>query len=426
MNTPTFLTRRTLSRRTLLRGAGAAMTLPFLDAMAKPLAPAPPKRLLAINIHLGFMEHNFLPKGTGRDYQPSKYGKFIDAWRDQFTIITGTSHPGVSGAHESDQSFLTAAPGVGQPGFRNTVSMDQLVAREVAGKTRFTHLPLSHHDGKRSLAWSASGANIPPIDSPVALFQMMFLEGTDKEKAQRIQDLKDGRSILDSVLEASKSLSAKLGQADRDKLDQFFTSVRDTEHRFLLSKQWVEKPKPKTNDKPPKKLKDAAEFVQETALMYDMIHLALQSDSSRVITYNQPNLHRVLPDQAVKVGYHALSHHNNDPEKMRQLEVIEIEQMKAFAKLLDTMSTTAETRGSLLDNTVLLFGSNFGNASTHATNNLPIVLAGGGFNHGEHIACDPSDNTPLSNLFVTMLQKMGLEQDKFGSSTGTLLNAGTV
>ncbi len=396
------------------------MGLPILDAMAAPAADEPPKRLLAINIHLGFMEHNFLPKGTGRDYQPSKYGKLIDAWRDSFTIITGTSHPGVSGAHESDQSFLTAAPGVGQPGFRNTISMDQLVARKEAGKTRFTHLPLSHHDGRRSLSWTSSGANIPPINSPLNLYEMMFLEGTAREKAQRVQDLKDGRSILDSVLEASKSLSASLGQADRDKLDQFFTSVRDTEQRFYASEQWVLKPKPETDAKPPKKLKDPAEFVLETALMYDMIHLALQSDSSRVVTYNQPNLHRVLPADGVRVGYHALSHHNNDPEKMQQLEVIEVEQMKAFAALLEKMTTTNEGNGSLLDNTVLLFGSNFGNASTHSTQNLPVILAGGGFDHGQHLAFDSEHNTPLANTFVSMLQKLGVEQDQFASSTGAL------
>ncbi len=424
---PLFSTRRqALSRRTVLRGAGAVMALPFLDAMQPAFArqnqgdAAPPQRLLAINLHLGFMAHNFFPKGSGKRYKPSKYLQIIDRYREDFTVISGTSHPGVGGAHESDRCFLTAAPGVGHAGFRNSVSLDQIVAKEVQGKTRFTHLPLAHRQGKLSLAWTPSGANIPPITSPIDLYAMMFIAGTKRQRAQRLQELRDGRSVLDAVRHAASDLSSELGQSDRQKLDQYFTSVRETERKFSNSEGWVHRPKPTTRHAAPKRPKNPAEFVQESALMYDMIHLALESDSSRVITYNQPNLHIVLPDNRVKVGYHALSHHNNDAGKMKQLEVIELSQMQALATLLERLTNANEAGRRLLDSTVLLIGSNFGNANNHDTRNMPIILAGGGFRHGQHLAFDGNDNTPLSNLFVSMLHRLGVDRSGFGSSTGTL------
>lgn len=413
-----------MRRRTFLRGVGVSVALPLLNAMspsafAKASATGPRRRAIFINLHLGFMAPNFVPKEAGRGYTLPKYLQAITKHRDDFTVITGTSHPGVNGAHSADVSFLTAAPDAASASFKNTVSVDQIAAEHVGKDTRFAYLPLGF-DG-RSSSFSHSGANIPAISSPATVYRQLFVEGKPAEKAALNRQLEDGRSIMDFVADSAKAMEKRLGVRDREKLDEYFTNIRETEQRLQKSRAWQDIKKPKAAGEAPRDIQDHADFIGRIALMYDMIRLAIQSDSSRVITFNQPNLNDVLPKDGITQGYHSLSHHNGDPEKIRQLELVELEQMQIFAGLLDKLKGTQEDDHNLLDSSMVMLGSIFGNANKHDTNNMPILLAGGGFNHGQHLAFDPQSNTPTCNLYVAMLHRLGLTDVKsFASSTGPL------
>lgn len=414
---------RTLSRRTLLRGTYATLAIPFLDAMlpsafADSFGPQP-RRMVFLNLHLGFMADRFTPQQSGSDYKASKYLKILDQFRDDYTVITGTSHPGVNGAHTADVSFLTAAPDAASASFKNTVSVDQVAAEHIGGATRFAYLPLGLD--ARSMSFSRSGANIPAVHRPSDLYRKLFVSGSRQEQSRINRQIEDGQSIMDFVGESAKSLSKRLGPRDRQKLDEYYTNIRETERRLAKSRQWQDIPKPKHEGKPPSDIQDKSDFISQISLMYDMIALAIESDSTRVITFNQPNLNDVLPLNGVTQGYHSLSHHNGDPEKIRQLELVEIEQMQNLQRLLSKLKQTRSGDHSLLDESMVMVGSIFGNANKHDTSNMPVILAGGGFRHGKHLAFDQANNTPLCNLYVSMLQRAGLgEIDQFASSTGTL------
>ena len=417
--------RTPMERRTLLRGAGAAIALPFLDAML-PSAFAqgteddgPRRRAIFINLHLGFMAGRFTPKQSGKNYRPSEYLTVIDEFRDDYTVITGTSHPGVNGAHTADVSFLTAAPDAASAAFRNTVSVDQIAAERIGDATRYAYLPLGLN--ARSMSFTRSGANIPAITRVGEVYAKLFINGSKAEKARVSRQLEDGQSIMDFVGGTSKALARRLGPRDRQKLDEYFTNIRETERRLQKSRAWQDIPKPKRDGKPPKDVQDKADFISQIELMYDMIHLAVESDSTRIITFNQPNLNDVLPADGITQGYHSLSHHNGDPDKIRQLAAVEMEQMQNLKRLLEKLKTTKGRDGSLLDESMVMVGSIFGNANTHDTSNMPIILAGGGFRHGQHLAFDQRNNTPTCNLFVSMLHQLGLnEVESFATSSGRL------
>lgn len=421
MTSTSIIRHGSINRRTALRGLGAAISLPVLDAMTPALAEeaAPLRRMIFINLHLGFMADNFVPTDAGTGYKPSKYLERLESFRDDFTVVTGTSHPGVNGAHTADVSFLTAAPDAASASFRNTVSVDQIAAEQIGQDTRFAYLPLGLANS--SMSYTRSGANIPAINKARVLYERLFVNGSKVEKQRVRRQLDDGRSIMDFVGDSARSLERRLGSRDRQKLDEYFTNIRETETRLQKSQRWLEVPKPKPATKgKPKDVADRADFIAQIDLMYDMIHLAAESDSTRVITFNQPNLNDVLPHDGVSQGYHSLSHHNGDPEKIRQLELVEMEQMDNVARLLGKFRDTAGAAGSLLDESMIMVGSIFGNANKHDTSNMPIVLAGGGFRHGRHLAFDQTNNTPTANLYVSMLQQAGVEHEQFASSTGTL------
>jgi hypothetical protein len=248
----------------------------------------------------------------------------------------------------------------------------------------------------------------------------MFIEGTAAEKAGAKQWLNEGRSILDLTAENARRLARNLGAEDREKLDQYFTAVRETEQRLHKAEGWEDKPKPKVEAKQPVDIENPSDVVGKTRLLYDVMVLALQNDSTRVITLNQTVHPGVPPVEGVTQGYHNLSHNGRDPDKISELALIEIEQVKAFRDFLAKLTATNDSAGSLLEQTIVLMGSNLGNASSHSNENLPILLAGGGFRHGQHLAFNQAKNAPLANVFVSMLQQLGVESDRFGSSTGTL------
>jgi hypothetical protein len=427
---PYFATGRALDRRRFLRAAGVALSLPLLDSMRPAFARDPkpgvaPRRLLGVCNNLGLLPDLFFPTAAGRGYAPSPYLKVIDRHRDDFTVFGGVSHPDVDGGHPADICFLTAAPHPSSGGFRNTISLDQYVAEQVGVKTRFPSLTLGVNTtgGLRSLSWTGAGVLIPCEEKPSEVFRRMFTQGTPAEVTAQVKKLEQGQSILDAVAGQATDLKKTLPSRDRGRLDQYFDSVRDLEQRLAAGKEWERRPKPKAPAPAPTDVPSPAEYMAKTRLMYDMARLAFESDSTRCVTLmldsvSSPVLH--LDDATITEGYHNLSHHGKSPAKLVQLRAIDEWHMRLLGGLLDGLKAAEEDGKPLLDRTMVLYGSNLGNAATHVTTNLPVLLAGGGFRHGQHLAFDRDRNYPLPNLFVSMLQRMGLPADRFASSTGTM------
>ncbi len=269
-----------------------------------------------------------------------------------------------------------------------------------------------------SLSWTANGINIPSESSPAKLFKTLFVDGTPQEVAAQVRDLKRGRSILDTVLGEAKQLNQSLGAQDREKLGEYFSAIRDLETRLEQSEVWAKQVKAKVDYPLPQDVADRQDIVAKQRLMYDMMVLALQTDSTRVITLSLGGMNAVPSNiPGVKTDWHNLSHHGKDETKIKELRLIEEAEFKEFDRFLRQLKAVDEGGRSLLDNTAVLFGSNLGNASAHDWHNLPIILAGGGFRHGAYVAHDADNNTPLANLFVALAQRMGVETRNFGSST---------
>lgn len=408
-----------LSRRRFLKAAGVSLALPWLDSLAQTSAAAPPRRMVSICAPLGLHAPYLFPERAGRDYALTPYLDVLRDFRDDFTIISGLAHPEVGSSHDSIYSFLTAAPHPEiRGGFRNSVSLDQFAAERIGGETRFPSLVLSCEGF--SLSWTRSGAIVPSDSFPSSVFTRLFVQGRPDEVQAQVQRLRDGRSILDAVGGQARSLQPKLGAGDRDKLDEYFSSVRDLERGLARSEAWSRKPRPRVDARPPQDIRNGADMAGKARLMFDLIHLALQTDSTRLITLLLLGTSLVPPVAGVNLGHHDLSHHGQDPGKIAQLRAVELEMMRTFRDFLRKLKDTREQDASLLDRSMIYLGSNLGNASSHSSRNLPVLLAGGGFRHGQHLAFNPTSPPPLSNLYVTMLQRLGVNTDRFGSSTGTL------
>ena len=419
-----------VSRRTVLRGLGVSLALPLLERMlpatSRAREAAQPRRMLIISNNLGVLPNLFFPTGAGADYPLSPYLRFLEEHREDFTVFSGLSHPGVTGGHSSENCFLTAAKGPTRSGFRNQISLDQFAAESVGHLTRFPTLNLGVNIVKsfRSLSWTRGGALLPAEDSAAVVFRKMFVQGSREETEQRLHELKTGGSILDALETDMHQFASRFGKNDRQRLDQYFTSVRELEQRFLLSGEWEKRPKPKIDHQRPKDPASNAEFFDKYRLMLSMAKLAIETDSTRIVTIMvdafATNRFELGDGELTTDGYHNLSHHGRAAEKVRQLEQADRRQMGLVRELVNELALANDGSGRLLDNTMLLFGSNLGDANTHDNTNLPILLVGGGFRHGQHLALDRHANTPLCNLFVSMLQRMDVEVDAFGSSTGSL------
>ncbi len=414
---------RAISRRTLLRGSGVALAVPWLSAMQSAFgdnaAPSPPRRFVAMTLGLGLVAENLNPKSAGRDYKPSRYLQALEDIRDRFTVVSGTSHPNVSGGHRAEASLLTAAPMTASAATRNTISIDQLLAKHLGGQTRFPSLVLGLSGGS-SPSYTEQGSMIPAEGSPGRLFTRLFVADSPEERKRQAERARQGRSIMDLVADDTRALERELGVGDRNRLDAYFTSVRDLEKRLNESEAWVNKPKPKVDITKPVDIGNPNDFVGRQRLMSDMVRLALVSDSTRFISLHLGGSGGVVPIEGVEEGYHTLSHHGRDEEKLTQLALVEQEIVRAWGDFLRGMAKADEGDGSVLDRTTVLLTSNLGNASSHDNRNMPVLLAGGGFRHGSHLAFDQQKNHPLPNLFVSVLQQTGLESEAFGTSTGTM------
>jgi hypothetical protein len=340
--------------------------------------------------------------------------------RNDFTVCSGLSHPRVARTHSADVTFLTGAAceradDLRAGTFRNSVSLDQVAAGFIGTETRFPTLPLGP-----SLSFTSTGVRLPGYNKPSEVFAKLFLNGSAAQMQTQVRKLRDGRSILDVVREQAHDLQRELPARDRARVDEYFSAVRELEQRMLKGEEWEAKPRPKVSAPPPRDVSPNADPIGHLRLMYELIHLALQTDSTRLIS-----LHAGLLGSLPKIGtetmdYHNLTHHGKDPEKIKNLTTIETESVKAFRQLLTRLKETTEEGETLLQRTMVLLGSNLGNANSHETTNLPILLAGGGFKHGQHLVFSAENNTPLCNLYLAMLQRLGLDVASFGSSKGTL------
>lgn len=416
-----------LCRRHFLRGTGAAaIALPFLEAMGQPLGlralgatadGESPKRFVAMCATLGFHVPFLFPEQEGRDFELTPYLSQLDSHRDQLTVFSGLSHPEQQGnnGHASEMTWLTSAQRPGLAGFRNTISLDQLIAQKVGIETRFPYLALS--TSGRSMSWTPGGVEIPGVSSPSKLFQALFIDGSQEDVARELRGLQRGRSILDTVGGRARELERSVGNRDQQKIDEYLTAVRDLEQRLQQSEGWVHRDKPRVDADQPQDVADKNDAIAKQRLLYDMIVLALQTDSTRTVTYQLSGMNAVPLIPGVRSDWHGLSHHGKDPQKIEELKIIEQAEFVAFNEFLTKLRNVEENGRSLLDHTAVLFGSNLGNASAHDWHNLPILVAGGGYRHGNYVAHDSDSNTPLANLFVALAQRMGVETGSFGSST---------
>ena len=429
--------KRKLNRRTFLRAAGVAVALPALEAMVPAPASAatlghfgidpdaPAKRMIMICASLGLHGKSLFPNASGRSYELTPYLSHLKDHRDDFTIFSGLSHPDQTGAdgHSSQLTWLTSAPHPGLGGFRNTISIDQFVREKLGYVTRYPSITLAT-GGQNSQSYTSGGVMVPAEYRPSALFEKLFLAGKPWEIELQKRQLDDGRSILDSLGGQASRLKRRISLADRYRLDEYFSSLRSAENHFNEARQWIDKPKPVVDAEKPEDIKEASDVIGQTKLLFDLLPLIVQTDSSRVITVLINGRSDVPPIDGVTMDHHNLSHHGQDESKLKQLAKIENELMKSFGGLVGQLKTKQEANADgetrLLDNTMVMFGSNLGNANAHDTKNLPIIVSGGDYKHGQHIAYDAKANTPLCNLFVSMMQKMNLPVESFGSSTGSL------
>jgi hypothetical protein len=387
------------------------MALPMLDAMSPAFAAGKvdvPRRMVCIETNMGILPQYFFPEKGGAEYALPPYLEKLAAHRDQLTVFSGVSHPGVTGGHAAEKCFLTGTPHPERGGFRNWVSLDQCAAEQIGNRTRYPSLVLGVGSEGQTLSYTRSGAPIPIERSPRKLFEKLFVQGKPAEVAAKVEEIRQGRSTLDFVGDQAKRLNSSLSPADRQRLDQYATSVRELEQRLAGAEDWEQKPKPKTDAKAPEDEKDHREFARQTRIMFDVIKLALETDSTRLVS--------LFIDTTV---IHNITHHGNRPEVLAELRAKEESQFAALAHLLQGLSDAKEQGDTLLGRTMVLYGTCMGSANSHSNTNLPVLLAGGGFKHGRHLAFDKDNNYPLTNLFVSMLQRLGLETREFSTGKGT-------
>lgn len=418
-----------LSRRTLLRAGAVCVGLPLLDAMLpvgfgaeRKAAALRPKRILLMCRSLGLHTPFLFPETAGRDYEPTRYLKLLEEFRQDFTIFSGMSHLGYGGGHHTDKALFTGITAEDWNNKKNGVSLDQEVAARVGGETRFPSLVLGDSS---HLSWNQRGMAVPAEGSIKKVFKDLFIDGTPAEIEKEIQRLANGHSILDGVRDQARVLAKSLSPSDRDRLEMMLTSIREAEGRLQQNEEWVRKPKPEISADDAKLFAEAPKrMIDREQQWFDLVHLALQTDSTRAVTVNHWSHQENLQMDGVTLTHHDASHHGQDEKKIQQLALVEEAELELFARFLAKMKASNDGGPSLLDQTIVLHASHLGNASSHTGDNLPIIVAGGGFKHAGHVAFDRKNNQPLSNLYVQMLRQMGMKSEKFGASTGVVSELG--
>ena len=411
-----------IHRRTMLKAVGISLALPLLESMNPVFAKEetkPPSRMVFICTALGLHPPNLWPEKGGVDYESTPYLDLLRDHREDFTLFSGLSHRNQGGRqpHDSEMTWLTGAEKPGMDGFRNSISVDQFAASRLGYVTRFPSVSLGTMKAQ-SQSYTNGGVMVPAQTSPANLFSQMFLSGNPADVKAQKRRLNEGRSILDELGAQASQVRRKASDADNHLLDDYFDSVRETEANLQEVAAWMDKPKPVVDVQPPTDVLDARDLLGRTRLLMEMVPLIIQTDSSRIISLMIQDHYNVPKVEGVSANHHNLSHHGQDESKIEQLERIEKGITRCFSGLLSEMKQKSETGSRLLDNTSILFGSNLGNANAHDTENLPIVLAGGGFEHRGYVKHKEGESKPLSNLFLTLLNQSGIETESFGESTG--------
>jgi hypothetical protein len=421
---------RRIDRRSFLKAAGVCIALPVMESLPRAAragaaggTPAPaPTRMVCVGNEFGMYPGAFWPEQAGAGYETPALLKPLESFRRDFTVFSHLDH-GLKGGHYAIHTYLTGVKAVEARGMaEGGISLDQRAAEFVGSQARFPSLAVGSEDGLSGgcqMSWTRSGTRIPPIPGPRELFRLLFVDEDPDERRQAADRVALEGSILDVVLGDARALNRRLSKPDSRKLDEYLASVRDVETKLSLDKKWQDIPRPRTSVKEP----ENQGLTRDLPVIYDLIALALQTDSTRVATLEVGGTFTTA-DLGIPRGYHNLSHHGQRQDTIDLLVQVELYQVQQFARFLEKLRSISEPAGdgTLLDHTMVLFGSGMGNANSHTNTDLPIILAGGGFRHGEHkrFPHEPRHRVPLCNLYVSMLQRFGVETDHFGTSTGTL------
>lgn len=411
-----------MDRRAFLKGIGGALALPLLESFSfgSTVTPSAPTRFLVVGNPFGMHPDNFFPKEFGHDYTFPKTLRSLEWLRDRLTLLSHTDHGMVNG-HGREVSFLNGILPENSMAYpEKNISIDQLISRRTGSKVRFPSINAALEHGIR-MSWNSNGVEIKPHTDPQKLFDHLFLNMTPEERGIRRELIERNGSILDTVGDQLVSLKSKGSVRDRERLDQYESSVRELERTFSDRKNWIDK------DKPAYDISEHFNDYEVTVenrynAIFDMIGYAFRTDLTRVATVAFPNQLSYTDVNGVTRGYHACTHNGKKPDVIAELVAIESFQIAQLSRLLQKLDAVTEpnAQGSMLDHTVVLFGSGMGYGGTHSNRNLPILVAGGGFKHRGHVDTRNSAgrNMPLCNLYVTLQQRFGIERDTFNTSSG--------
>ncbi len=413
-----------INRRNFLRGVGVSLALPSLESLhAATGHKSTAQRFVCVATNYGMNPGGFFPEQTGADYVMPTLLKPLERHRGDLTVFSNLDHPEVGGGHGCSNTLLNGVElKDAKENPQRLLSLDQLLAEKIGRDTRFPSLRM----GSGGISWSRAGVRLPTMGNPREIFAQLFLEDNPKLKAKRKQYLSEDASILDAVLEDTRTLSSRLSRTDQEKLEEYLTSIRDVESKIQRRAEWIDVPKPKAS---PTVIEcDDEDFVDlaspyNTSVMYELMALALQANLTNVITFGHPGGNRLFPFDGITYGYHSLTHHGKRPDLLKELTIIETFYTRQFAGFLDLLKKTKDSEDRpLLDSTVVMFGSGMGNASSHSSRNLPVMVTGGGLKGGNHHRFERKgrDGRPLCDLYVSILQKLGLETDRFSTSSANL------
>ena len=412
-------------RRQFLKAVGISIALPCVESLGSPntIAENAPMRMVCVSSALGLYPQAFFPKTFGADYELSPTLLPMKKLRDEFTVFSHMDHPGIFSKHGAMKSVLSGVNAANSP-TGTAISIDQLAAEHVGYKTRFPSLHVSL-GGKLGASWTRSGIKVREHQDPRKLFDLLFVNDSAAANKKSEKDLKEQGSILDLLRQQTKQFERRTNPSDKHKLDEYLTAIREAEIKLQGMQSWLNKPKPKVEYDASGQPHSSTDYGFLAPLMFELMFLAIKSDSSRVFTAGYGMHNRTIELDGVTGGYHTLSHHGKVPSKLRQLQIIDKFYFEQLARFIDRLKNTSlgnRGNGTLLDKTMVLFGTGLGDAARHSNRDLPTVIAGGGFKHRGHVDAKlvRGERTPLNNLYTTMLQNFGVRIDRFNNATGTV------
>jgi len=411
-----------IDRRRFLGAAGTLLALPMLESFAPKLRAATQsakaRRLVCVGANLGLHTPALYPKSTGTDYEITPTLEPLKDLRSEFTLFSGLDHR-APGGHGNWSNYLCGKK-IGD------ISLDQRVAAEIGDTTRFPAIVLSAGGGSQPMSYMKGNVAIPALDRPSTVYQKLFASAADRSRTEYL--LKSGKSALDFVTQDARILQKSVTAVDRDKLEEYFTSVREVEKRIGKQLSRISEAIPSVDYVLPSADPVAPNLMIECeGILYDLMALAIQTDSSRVFSLVLPGGSQVFTvhGKMLRQGYHALSHHGNDPEKIEELIEVDRENMRCLAGFLKKLQSTRDAEGKpLLDTTLVMFGTGMGDASRHSNDDLPTIVAGGGLKHGRHLGFSRTspegEQRLLGDLFITLQRQLGIEATSFSGASQSL------